>query len=305
MPIGNNDDLQVDNYGDYVVCLIDVLGQKDKLKQWARRTEDGQITGESRNAVKQSVGPLVKFTKDFLDYFHQLRTHPPSDLIANLPEEQQKEYHRLRQRCAAAVETERFSDTFVFSSPIQSDHGDYAVSGLCDVLGACCTAMVLSLADGTPVRGGITIGVGGLLEDKSFYGPALAEADHLQREVAGGPRVIVSKCVLDFLRRENPLYSFDKKVQAIMEGLASLCHSLLCQDVDGNWIVDFIGQGAREVSPESAPDFVQKGYDFVRGAAVRFRQEGNAKLAVRYYLLQHYIESRLPLWGLQAGRNES
>ena len=72
------------------------------------------------------------------------------------------------------------------------------------------------------------------------------------------------------------------------------------QDMDGAWMVGFLGEGIPNALRE-VPDFAspaKRAYAFVRSEAETFRKAGNAKLSLRYYLLQEYMESRLPLWGI-------
>ena len=158
--------------------------------------------------------------------------------------------------------------------------------------------MLSSLAEKKiPVRGAVTVGAGAVLEDGSFYGPALAEAHHLESEVAGYPRVVISDTARLFLDGSSS-YSKDPEMDKIMKLLAGLCRTLICQDMDGCWIVDFLGQGMRKIIPPDPlrVEVLKNAYDFVRSEAERFRQARDIKLALRYHLLREYIESRLALW---------
>jgi hypothetical protein len=286
------------NVGYHVVCIIDVLGQKNKLAQWAKIPADGQPTSEFVNALKQTVGTILVFKKIFLDYFDIFHQGRIPDKLAVLPLEQQE---KCRRGMDSKVNIEQFSDTFVFYSLIKNAHGDVSVMPIFQTMAACCMAMTLSLAAKSPVRGAITIGTGTELEDhNNFYGPALAEAHYLESEIAGYPRVIVSDKVREFLA-DRQTHSNDWEIAEIMKLMASSSRSLLCQDVDGRWIVDFLGQGNRDIVEQDKECLaaVPKAYKFVRREAIRFREESNTKLALRYYLLQQYIESRLPIWGIE------
>ncbi len=282
--------------GYHVVCLIDVLGQKQKLAQWAELPDDRQVTPDFIKALKDTIGTVLTFRDQFIQFFEQLGQCTMPDKLTALPSEKQKQYHRFKE---CRVKVERFSDTFVFSSPIPNTHGDASITPLYRILAACCMAMFWSLAAKTPVRGAISIGTGAELEDESFYGPGLAEAHYLESEVAGYPRVVVSNSVRQFLA-DGQVYSSDREVAEIMKQIAGTCRSFICQDVDGCWIVDFLDKELRDLlGPDlKGGDTVRMAYEFVRSEALRFRNAGNSKLAVRYYLLQQYIESRLPIWGI-------
>lgn len=284
-------------FGYHVVCLIDVLGQNQKLARWATLPDDGRVSSEFIQALKQTAGTLLVFREGFINFFNQLDQCSMPGTLAALTAERQARYARFKECC---VGVERLSDTFVFSSLIPNTHGDASIAPLYRLLSACCMAMIWSLAGKTPVRGSITVGAGAQLQDGSFYGPALAEAHHLESKVAGYPRVVVSPTVLEFMG-QGQVYSTDPELSKIMEHMARICRAFICQDTDGRWIVDFLGKGIRELLP---PDTdlavcVKMAYDFVRSELARFRVIGDLKLAERYGQLQQYIESRLPVWGIQ------
>lgn len=286
-------------FGYHVVCLIDVLGQKQKLAKWATLPEGGQITPEFTQALKQTVGLVLAFREGFINFFEQAAQCTMPHRFAALSNEMRERYRRSRE---CRVRVERFSDTFVFSAQIPNTYGDASITPLYRLLAASCMAMLWSLAAKIPVRGAVAVGAGAELEDRSFYGPALAEAHSLESEIAGYPRVVVSSTVLEFLT-EGLVYSTDREVAQFMHQMANTCRSFICQDTDGRSIVDFLGKGLHELLPPDTPvvTTVKTAYDFVRSEASRFHADGNPKLADRYRLLQQYIESRLPIWGIQAG----
>jgi hypothetical protein len=285
-------------FGYHVVCLIDVLGQNQKLARWATLPDDGRLSSEFIQDLKQTAGTVLAFRDGFINFFYQLDQCTMPGAFAALPTEQQARYARFKE---CRVRVERLSDTFVFSSLIPNIYGDASISPLYRLLSACCMAMMWSLAAKAPVRGSITVGAGAELEDGSFYGPALAEAHYLESKVAGYPRVVVSPTVLAFLA-EGQVYSTDPQIVKVMEQVARICRAFICQDTDGRWIVDFLGKGMRELhSPDTAmADWVKMAYDFVCSELARFRAIGDSKLAERYGQLQEYIESRLPVWGIQS-----
>ena len=282
--------------GYHVVCLIDVLGQKQKLAGWAKLPDDGQPTPEFNKAFDDTAGTVLRFRNLFIQFFNQLGQSQCTipDKLAKLSTEQQAKYPRCKE---CSVKVERFSDTFVFSSLIPNTHGDASITPLYRILATCCMAMLGSLADKTPIRGAISIGPGAALEDGRFYGPGLAEVHTLESKVAEYPRVVVSSKFHGFLSDEQA-YSHDRDVDQAMKRLANTCRSLIFQDVDGCWIVDFCGKGMRNLpGPDTQRSHaVSMAYDFVQSEADRFRQEGDSKLALRYHLLHQYMESRLSLW---------
>jgi len=280
----------------YVVCLLDVLGQKCRLCDWATLPEGPEDASRFEQAVRDSAIAVREFRDLFTIYFDQFRERTSEKALDSLPEAQ-KQRHRRFKGCSVAVE--RFSDTFLFYSPLPNTHGDDSPDALHAILYACCNALLTSLAVDVPLRGAITIGTGTVLPDGGFYGPALAEVHHLESKLAGHPRVLVSTAVRDFLQ-EGHTYSTDPDMARLMARLAADSRQFLWQDIDGLWTVDFLGKAHRELVRDisKAGVLIRRAYTFARSSAAEFRQRGDAKLAVRYYLLQQYIESRLGIWGV-------
>jgi len=280
-------------FGYHVACLIDVLGQKDQLAKWRELPDGGQTTPEFIQALKRTAGTVLGFRDHYLTFFDQFEQPTTPNGFAPLSKDHLKKYQRAKE---CRVRVERFADTFVFSSQIANAYGDASTVPTYRILAACSMAMVVSLAARVPVRGAITVGMGAVLEDGSFYGPALAEAHSLESEVAAYPRVVVSPTVLEFLAGGGA-YSQDPVVANIMGLFVNLCDSFICQDTDGYWIVDFLGEGTRRIlSPDA--DVVRLAYNFVRLEEKRFRDNKEREMEDRYHLLHEYIESRLPLWGI-------
>jgi hypothetical protein len=250
-------------------------------------------TPEFIQAIKRTVGTVLGFREHYLTFFEGFESVTPPEKFHALPEDLMEKYRRAKD---CRIHVERHSDSFLFSSQISNAQGDVSAAAAYRILCACGMAMAISLAAKTPVRGAVAVGMGALLEDGGFYGPALAEAHHIESEVSAYPRIVVAPTVLGFLRSDGA-YSQDILVDKIMQLLATISQSLICQDTDGYWVVDYFGDGFRKVYP-TMKDLVASAYDFARSEENRFRASEDQKLADRYRRLREYIESRLPLWGV-------
>jgi hypothetical protein len=284
-------------FGYHAVCLIDVLGQNDELVKWEKQEPSKELTPELLAALRKTAGTVLGFRDSFEKFFESLNDRPMPSRIATASMQLVNDWPRLAK---CLVRVERFSDTFLFSSPIGNGMGEASVIPVFNLMAACCGAMFQSLAGKVPVRGAITIGQGAELEDQSFYGPALAEVHHLESKVAKYPRVVIAPRVLEFLA-EGEVYSQNALFAKVMSAHAASCRDLICKDEDGLAMVDFLGHGVKRILGES-PEVVlpvKLGYDFVRSERQRFYGENNNTLAERYRNLQGYIESRLAIWGLQ------
>jgi hypothetical protein len=285
------------NFGYYVVCLIDVLGQKAKLAQWADLPPSPQAPTEFIEALKKTAGTVMGFSQIFHDYFYQVTMPgvPPEGITIT---QDMKDLHQRYKECKLGKQ--QFSDTFVFYSPLCNTAGDVSIVGLYYILSACSMAMLASLATHNPLRGSICIGTGTELAEGNFYGPALAEAHYLESNCADYPRIVVSDKATRFTQGVN--FSKDVNIEQRMRDLAALCRSLLCHDIDKKVVVDYLGEGMRSLPSATNPSvikMIQQAYSFVTFESDRFRQAGDEKHVKRYECLRNYFESRLPIWGIK------
>jgi hypothetical protein len=162
--------------------------------------------------------------------------------------------------------------------------------------------MAMSLAIGIPFRGAVCFGMGVELSPNNFYGPVLAEADYLEKKIADYPRILVSGRVLEFARGRFP-FSESPRIRTFMGEMAQKALPFLTKDQDGHTIVDFCGQGvfdfADEINIALMKEAISKAHSFVRAQVLRFAEPRNDKLLPRYQILLEYMESRLPIWGLE------
>lgn len=279
----------------HAICLIDVLGQKDRLAKWDTLAANGRQTGELRTVVDATVGTVRNFKKQCHVVFDGARQCTNPGRLAALPLEIQQRHRKFRE---CNLKIQQFADTFVFYSAVSNSSGNVSVIPVFRMLGACSMAMITSTAMQIPVRGALTLGFGVEMAKQTFYGPALAEAYHLENSVAQYPHVIVSDKLRDFLLKEQ-VWSSDCTVNTKMAKMAATCRSLLAKDNDGQWIMDYFGKGMHELyeQKEVCAELARKAYRFAREEEKRFTGENNAKLAKRYGQLRRYIESRLSIWG--------
>jgi len=276
--------------GYHVVCLLDVLGQKERLAEWGEPPIDGREEAAHLQALKNTVGVVIGFQKAFEGYFEQVDLCTMPKQFAGLDDDQRERYRRFKE---CHLNIQQFSDTFVFYAPIPNAHGDVSVVPLSRMIGACCIGMLLSLAARRPVRGGLAIGMGMELAERTFYGPALVEAHCLESKVAQYPRIALSPQVDEFLNvvRDSTKVGW---VADWMRKLAGVCSSMLDTDRDGRRVVDYMGEAMRRSLPVDAKSrqAFRLAYDFACTEAERFRREGNLKLADRYNKLRQYMETR-------------
>jgi len=282
---------------NHALCILDFLGQRNRLAEWANLDMDNPHVPQP--CIKKTAGTVLAF-QELVDTFLAEFEKPSrvEGAVQSLSPEKQDVLTRCKD---CRLGTQQFSDTFVFYAPTTNSRGDVSAGAIYRILTACCMTMLVSLAAKAPVRGSICVGLGVELDEHNFYGPVLAEAYHIESELAQWPRVLVSKSAARFINFLTNKEGNDDLTK-IMRLLGNICASMICQDCDGQLMVDFLGKGIQDIcngKPSELTSTVKMSYEFVRSEADRFRKDKNAKLALRYHLLQQYIESRLPLWGLK------
>jgi hypothetical protein len=287
--------------GFHVVCLIDLLAQKERLKAWAAPIS-APLSPEITIALKKTVGTVEWFRQAFSEFFAaSAKSALPPTLIDTLPADKRDLFVRCGQ---SALEIQQFSDTFVFHSPLQNAHRDCTMMPFYQMLVACCWAVPLSLAGGVPLRGSICLGNGLKLRAGDFYGPALAEAHELESKHVGCPRVILSDEATKMLRG-GAGFSDEPLIEAVMQTMRARCLRMVCEDTDGRVIVDYLGEEAHGLANKSSESMslhlqaVEKAYRFVTSEQARFLCANNEILHKRYSLVRQYMDTRLPIWGLQ------
>ena len=74
--------------------------------------------------------------------------------------------------------------------------------------------------------------------------------------------------------------------------MARLCQGLISQDIDGQHIVDYLGNGFREAAPDGLDEeMVTRARAFIDGQLQHWENEHVAKLVQRYKNILQYYES--------------
>ena len=156
--------------------------------------------------------------------------------------------------------------------------------------------------DALPLRGGIDIAPGVLLEPERFlYSPALTRAYELESKQAVHPRILIGERI-NGLIAETLNDADASEEMRISKMMTEQVRRMLLQDEDGAMILDFFGEEIRR-STQIAGDtreIASKAWTFVTTTEQKKRREGNDRVADKYAWLTNYMRPRLSLWGVQA-----
>jgi hypothetical protein len=124
-----------------------------------------------------------------------------------------------------------------------------------------------------------------------LYGPVISNAYELESKVAQYPRIVVGQRVVDFLEARLADTSDDPFTRA-NHVWAGLCRGMLFKDVDGCWIVHYLGEAFQfSVTHTNHRFYHDKARAFVVDQLDTHRKAKNDKLASRYGQLLNYFDA--------------
>lgn len=275
------------NAGYYVVSLLDIQGQSEKMLRLEPLPEGEEGRQHTLNLLVESAGFVCKLRTLMKETYDQR---------AVVPQEMRKSSF-AKKLAASSIKSESFSDTVVsFASLRNTDENEFPIVGLYGMLGATAGAMMAALNGGHALRGGIDVGIGTDFIENEIYGPALLKAYKLESCTAKPfPRIAVGPMIERFLSEMSALPN-DTSESKFTAGLAMRCQRLITTDTDGVRILDYAGSEMVSIGGAPAKEFVLGAHRFVKRELERFGREGNQKLVQKYDYLNKYLESRIRPW---------
>ncbi len=273
--------------GDYVVCFIDVLGQRAALRaqrQMPRSVDPAEI-GKFVATIMGTVGQVsslhryTQMTLKSIDSRKSALDPNPDPVIQDVLEASLQ--HNIRQQ--------RWSDGIMLFSSITEANEASKMRCVAYLIYLAGLDVLFGLAEGYAVRGGIDIGWASELNPSELYGAAVANAYELESEIAQYPRIVAGDALMEYLKaaaaRSQPGI-----VEAANQAAARVALDLLRPDVDGIYFVDYLGSGFQiNIAHTIYPEMVRRASQFIRSELDRFRTERNTKLAFRYQVLHSYF----------------
>lgn len=273
----------------YAVAFIDLLGQREAMRDLDRLPETKAEEAKFIAALKNSAGvvdDLNRSLRQFLDAAEEEHRQSYPEPLREV----------LAEMTAWELKHQRFSDGLVIFASLANKDRTCPVVGVGQMLLAAASLMLMSLAKGKPIRGGIDVGVGMELHPGELYGPVVAKAYQLESSVAQYPRIVVGDSLRDYLAQ-----GASKAGQGLDDSFwktsAESTMSFLGEDTDGHLIVDYLGEGVKAVFKDTIDKVVlNRAAEFVEKQGEIHRKARDTKLAMRYLLLTEYLSSRFPLW---------
>lgn len=286
-------------FGLHVLALIDFLGQASELAKWDSVPQHFPPPADWLDAVRNTHGRVLmwreEFEKRFAAYLQSLRKYEER-FAPKEPSDLRQKFDEYRQ---TSIRHQHFSDTLIFYSQLQNEHGYWQVSNVAGMIVTCGALMLAALNHKSVFRGAIEVGMLTHFPSDSDgrpgdpYGPALAKAHHLESKVGDYPRIVVGPTLLSYLDATIKDPDTDR-VALANRAIALQCRQHLSQDTDGCWMVDYLNDTFATAggNPAGWRKLQADAFAFVQAELARFRAAGHAKLTSRYERLDAYFRSR-------------
>lgn len=279
---------------NYCVAFIDLLGQRDAMRGQGLLvpTESEDQRKAFHGVLRNSIGAIIKLqerAEGMLAPIHKANLDSPHR--AALPPEQQATWDEMQQ---SRIKTQRWSDGLVSFASLGDTDIMCRMNGVFGIFGLAGALCLLGLASGRPVRGAIEIAWGVELHSGELYGPAVARAYELESEIAQYPRIVVGPETVRFLEAHAANPAQDIFSQTDRE-FAALCLAMLVQDVDGHWLLHYLGDKFQfAVTHDQHVELYDAARKFVFDQLLTHQAQQNTKLAFRYSHLLNYFDAHLP-----------
>lgn len=286
----------------YIVAYIDVLGQRDKLAK-LEELLDKRAKGESLvEANRQTIDVIKQLRNDCTKFWEkQSRSASKKQWYRNFTEEQKAQFKKLRY---GDIKFRYISDGIIIYAPLAMAEGEQRVQDILSIVSGAAFLILRSLAYNIAIRGAVELGwatkIEGWPKKKEYadiYGPILARTHYIEDQIAKYPRIVVGERLIKYLKLRLQLYieETDNPQERFNKICTEQCRLLICEDTDGQFIVDFLGEYMqKDINLSDAKSLVSLGYQFVNQEYLRYKEARDSKMAFRYDYLMSYFLRRFP-----------
>lgn len=277
------------NIGNYCVGFIDLLGQRLEYKNEGRlpKYESEEEKRKFNDKVLNTIGRIYTlqrtsdgFLKSALEYINPQREkfQPNFKLL----------YDEIKK---VHLKQQRWSDGIVYFVSLMEGDVKCPIGGVYHVLVTAGGLCFLGLAGKLPLRGSIDIAWAAELHEGELYGAAVAKAYELESKIAQYPRIVVGPTVVDYLvsHMKEPASSIYSEYN---RRVAQLCYDILAIDSDGYHFIHYLGDDFHKIVTKGLHQkLYQESFDFIQEQCIKWRNERNTKLSLRYsHLLSYFLD---------------
>ena len=279
---------------NYCVSFIDVLGQRNALRGegWLPRLKSEEEHSAFRTKLKETIGVILSLQQQAETMVNSvIEARPDSPFRKSLPPEHHATWDEMQK---TRITTQRWSDGIVSFVCLGDTEIKCRMNGIFGLFGLAGSSCLLGLGMHRPVRGAIDGAWAVELRQGELYGAAVARAYELESEVASYPRIVVGQRVVELLQAHQAAAETDLFTEND-RAMARVCLGMLVKDVDGSWIVDYLGEEfRRSITQSQHPVLYKEARQFVIQQLQEHQATKNGKLAFRYGHLLLYFNSHAP-----------
>lgn len=269
---------------NYAILYMDVLNQREKLSKIVDLPANEAEYESFVELLRDTYGVVDSYAEMFETYLAQTDIELPS----NVPEHYRQQYKRF---VGPGIGQTLFSDSMLYYMSLNEEEGAVPTIRLHDLLRAAASVFAGGLADGSPARGGLDIGIAARFPRVGIYGPGLYNAYALENNVAQYPRIVIGPTLRKYLI-ESSQYPGNSKEAVLRRTFAEKCLGLIYEDYDGVTALDYAGKAVREMSPQFREAIIDGGR-FAERELDRFKSAHDYKHSSRYWLLVNYLHNRI------------
>lgn len=282
--IQNSDEFTAKNY---CVSFVDVLGHKGCLGRFDIVPTDPADIPEFKKDARNSTNPILWLKETADKFLIDLKNTEGRFDDVMLPSEKLEIAEALLKENTKRI---HWSDGIMFYSEFEESNTICPLNSILTILALSGFLILDGLSRGYPLRGGVEVGWG--VEDRdNLYGKAVCRAYELESGAANYPRIVVGPVLIEYLNGIAGLKEEDHKT-SYYKTMATSCLHMLGKDFDGQYTVHFLGEKYRDyigLKPIYFNEVYKRALNFVYGEFIKFKEEKNYKLAVRYKILLDYF----------------
>ncbi|MCX6844703.1 MAG: hypothetical protein NTX53_20770 [candidate division WOR-3 bacterium] len=270
--------------GYYFVAMLDILGQRDVLKQHMGPHESPESLQAAMRDVQEAVRPII-WLRNNLRIMRERYNEATKDVHDLIPQ-----YPDFR------LEGQSFGDTAVFFTRLYRPNSPDSPLMPAVAAGLRSVALVFleALAAKVPLRGAVEVEIGTDVFRDEVYGQCLCATHLYESERAKYVRVVAGPELRRLVRSGRHLPPLTTST-SLDRRFAETASGLLTQDSDGETIVDYLGTEVRKGDSSGVFDTtVQKAYSFVKERERFWLEKSNKDRAGKYSFARAFFERKRP-----------
>jgi hypothetical protein len=192
----NSEDTKV-NFSYFAVALIDIMKQKERLREITGLPDDKEKYDSFIAASKKSFG-VVRGVRSTFDAFLSSYTGHTPQHTNKLTQDQVSLLGRMLK---TEIRKQQFSDTIILYASLAETGDLIPINGVLGLFLALSATLIMTMSIGEIFRGGIDVGIGSsdCFGTEELYGPVLYQVYELESKKAQYPRILIGDSMRKYI----------------------------------------------------------------------------------------------------------